>query len=183
MIYITAVLRIICNFIRLTILQILYYNRISFRPYQLLAVDTSIDIRGKNSRIVLGKRVSARAGVTFAIRDGVLEIGDNVFFNKGCYITCHDNIKIGNDCLFGQNVLLYDHDHIYGHGKIVNKEGYKTSPVELGKNVFVGANCVILRGTKIGDNCVIAAGTIIKGEIPSDSLVYQKKELIIKSNK
>ncbi|BBB90123.1 MAG TPA: acyltransferase [Methylomusa anaerophila] len=180
MLYITAAIRIIYNFIRLTILKLFHFHGVFFRPLQLLSVRTSIDIRGRKSRLVLGNRVSARPGVTLAIRDGSLEIGDNVFFNKGCFITCHDHIKIGNDCLFGPNVIFYDHDHIYGPGKIVNKEKYTTAPVELGKNILIGANSVILRGTKIGDNCVIAAGTVVKGEIPADSIVYQKKELIIR---
>ena len=45
---------------------------------------------------------------------------------------------------------------------------YKTAPVEIGNNVWIGANCVILRGTKIGDNCVVAAGSVIKGRVPGE---------------
>jgi acetyltransferase-like isoleucine patch superfamily enzyme len=155
-------------------------ERFFFNPIQLLSIRTSIDIKGKQSIIRLGHRVTARPGVTIAVRNGNLEIGANVFFNKGCSVTCHENIRIGDNCLFGQNVLIFDHDHIFGQGKTVNREGFKKSPVEIGSNVWVGANTIILRGSNIGDNCVIAAGTIVKGNIPSESVVYQKRELTIK---
>ena len=58
---------------------------------------------------------------------------------------------------------------------------YKTAPVEIGNNVWIGANCVILRGTKIGDNCVVAAGSVIKGEFPANTLIYQKRDTEVKT--
>ena len=59
---------------------------------------------------------------------------------------------------------------------------YKTAPVEYSAITSgIGANCVILRGTKIGDNCVVAAGSVIKGEFPANTLIYQKRETEIKT--
>ncbi|ULO08640.1 acyltransferase [Paenibacillus sp. 19GGS1-52] len=180
MMYINMIIRVIYNLFRLNILKLFRHKGIFFTQIQFLSVNTRIDIRGRNSRLTFKGRVSARTGVTLAVRNGDLVIGNNVFFNNGCIVTCHERIKIGDNCLFGPNVLFYDHDHIYGHGKIVNKEGYKKAPVELGNNIFVGANSVILKGSIIGDNCVIGAGTIIKGIIPANSLVHQKVEVVIK---
>ena len=57
---------------------------------------------------------------------------------------------------------------------------YKTAPVEIGNNVWIGANTIILRGTKIGDNCVIGAGSIVKGNVLSNSVFLQKKENMVK---
>lgn len=53
---------------------------------------------------------------------------------------------------------------------------YKTAPIRIGNNVWIGANCVILRGTVIGDNSVVGAGTVLKGIYPPDSLIVQKRE-------
>ncbi|NOU82459.1 acyltransferase [Paenibacillus sp. LMG 31459] len=179
MIYLTILFRVVYNFIRLNFIKLFRYNKFIFTPIQLLSVNTKIDIRGGSSKFHLLGRINARRDVTFAIRNGSLVIGRNVFFNSGCSITCHEDIKIGDNCLFGPNVLFYDHDHIYGQGKLVNTEGYTKAPIELGQNIFIGANSIILKGTTIGDNCVIGAGTILKGNIPPNSLVYQKKEIII----
>lgn len=172
--------KIIYNLLKLNIINLFHKKAIVFNPVQLLSLGTIIDIKGEQSRIKLSPKVITRSDVTIAVRNGNLEIGANVFFNKGCSVTCHESIKIGDNCLFGQNVLIFDHDHIYGQGKTVNLEGFKKSPVEIGSNVWVGANTIILRGSKIGDNCVIAAGTIVRGSIPPESVVYQKRELTIK---
>lgn len=49
--------------------------------------------------------------------------------------------------------------------------------VNIGENVWIGANVVILRGTNIGNNSVIAAGSIINGNIPANKIVYQERTL------
>jgi acetyltransferase-like isoleucine patch superfamily enzyme len=42
--------------------------------------------------------------------------------------------------------------------------------VSIGRNVWIGANCVILPGTVIGDNAVIAAGAVVRGIVPANEL-------------
>lgn len=44
----------------------------------------------------------------------------------------------------------------------------KTAAVNIGNNVFIGANALILKGSVIGDNSVIGAGSVVSGTIPSD---------------
>ena len=58
----------------------------------------------------------------------------------------------------------------------VKAKKFKTAPVVIGNNVWIGANAIILRGTTIGDNSVIAAGSVVKGNVPSNTLLVQKKE-------
>lgn len=52
----------------------------------------------------------------------------------------------------------------------------KLRQLKLGKNCWIGANTVILRGTTIGDNCVIGAGSVLKGEYPARTILLQKRE-------
>ena len=49
----------------------------------------------------------------------------------------------------------------------------------IGARVWVCANVVILRGTRIGNDCVIGAGNVVKGNIPDGSLVTGPRELHI----
>lgn len=51
--------------------------------------------------------------------------------------------------------------------------------MHIGKNVWIGAGCIILKGTTIGDNCVIAAGSIVTGNVESNNIYVQKKETTI----
>lgn len=100
-------------------------------------------------------------------------IGSNAKLNYNCIIACHDQIDIGESTEFGPPVYLYDHDHDYRAGLKENK--FKSAPISIGKNCWIGANTVILRGTEIGDNCVVGAGSVIKGKFPSGSVIIQKK--------
>lgn len=135
---------------------------------------------GKNSSIVIGRIDVSENFHLSAIGGGRLEIGMGVFVNRNCTFVARDRIKIGDKCSFGPNVCIYDHDHAFGKARR-NGEAFKTAPVSIGNNCWVGANTVILRGTTIGDNCVIGAGCVVKGNIPPDSLVTSGRELEIKN--
>lgn len=137
----------------------------------------------KGSKVTFGKKIRIHSGSKIKVRPKAeLIIEDNVKINYYCIIACQDKITIGEGTEFGPSVYLYDHDHDYkiGFSADSNSESFKKSSVEIGKNCWIGANTVILRGTKIGDNCVIGAGSVVKGEIPSGSVFVQKRESIIK---
>lgn len=134
----------------------------------------------RGGKCVIGSHFRARGGSHIRIRKGAsLSIGSNVSVNHGCMLVCHESIIIGNDVQFSPNVMVYDHDHDYRAAGGVKSMKYKTSPIKIGDNVWIGANSVILRGTTIGDNCVIAAGSLVKNNVPAGSLVYNKRETII----
>ena len=108
--------------------------------------------------------------------EGVVEFGDNCFLNDGVSVNCQKKITFGDNVLCGQNVMFFDHDHDY-KGDI---NSFVREETVIGSNVWIGANCVILKGAEIGDGAVIAAGTVVKGKIPSGHLVYQERTNIIK---
>lgn len=98
---------------------------------------------------------------------GKLLIGNHCFFNINASITCAESIEIGDNCKFGNNLVIVDHDHNF-RGK--DKE-FLSSPIKIGNNVWVGANVVILKGSVIGDGCVIAAGSVVKDNIPAKTIL------------
>lgn len=111
---------------------------------------------------------------------GELVIGEGCFFNDDCSINCMSMIKIGDNCLFGKNVNIYDHNHIYESGRLTKEMGLSHKKVLIGNNVWCGSNVVILPGVKIGNNCVVGAGTTVYKDIPDDTLVIGKQEYIEK---
>ena len=42
--------------------------------------------------------------------------------------------------------------------------------VSIGNNVYIGADVMILKGSKIGDNVIIGAKSLVSGDIPSDCI-------------
>lgn len=115
-----------------------------------------------------------------SLKKGVLTFGNGVSIGANNFIICHDEISIGDNTILAPNVLIYDHDHIFSAENGVDKRNFKTYPVSIGKNCWIGANVVILRGTTIEDNCVVGAGSVLKGHYPKGSLIIQKRETEIK---
>lgn len=148
----------------------------------LLAVEATVRIeKNKKATLQIGKAFRARRNVELNIRSGKLCIGRNVFLNSGCIITTRESVTIGDGAILGPNVTVYDHDHKMENGRVLDND-YVCAPVTIGKNVWVGAGTIILKGTTIGDNCVIAAGSIVAGNIPADTTLVQKREKTIIPN-
>lgn len=80
-----------------------------------------------------------------------------------------------DNVMLGPNVLIYDQDHDYRAEGGVAAMKFKTAPITIGNNVWIGANTLILRGTTIGDNCVIGAGCVVKDDISNGSVFVQQR--------
>ena len=141
--------------------------------------EISLDYGGE---LHIGRKFRMRDGAKIRVRKGAAcVIGKNVSINSNNMVACHEKITIGDNVQFSPNVQIYDHDHDFRADGGISAMKYKTSPVQIGNNVWIGANTVILRGTVIGNNCVIAAGSIVKGII-SDNSVYIQKRNTVKEN-
>ena len=97
-----------------------------------------------------------------------LKVGENFYMQPGCIIDPSHCwlISIGNNVTFARNVYILAHD---ASTKI--PLGYtKIGKVEIGNNVFIGANSMIMPGVKIGDNVIIGAGSVVVNSIASNSV-------------
>ena len=137
-------------------------------------------------KIVFGKKISFGKGTTFRTNfkiylenTGKISIGNNVFFNHNCSLNCLESIEIGDNCLFGANVKIYDQNHKFKDRKKISEQGFTTAPVKIGENCWICSNVIILKGVSIGDNCVIGANSLVYKDIPSNSVVKNKSELLI----
>jgi len=165
--------------LRFVLLKIIYRKRFRFKGLQRFSPRTQLFMM-KGGSIYLGNKVRAHSGTKLrSVAGATLKVGDNVTFNYDCFIVSLKEISIGSGTEFGPNVLVYDHDHDFRVG--LKKGNYKKSSVEIGSNCWIGANSIILRGTKLGKNCVVGAGSIISGSFPDNSIITQKRETEIRS--
>lgn len=103
-----------------------------------------------------------------------------MFFNSYCSIDASQSIVIGDDCIFGEGVRCYDHDYRFRDTKIpIYKQGYKSSPIIIEEDCWIGSNVIILKGSHIGRGSVIGSGCVVSGDIPEYSIVTQNRELQI----
>lgn len=112
---------------------------------------------------------------------GEVKIGRRVFFNNGCSLNSLCGITIEDDCIFGENVKIYDHNHIYTDGDIpINEQGFTMERVVVGQNTWVASNVTILKGVHIGARCVIGANCVVYEDVPDDTLVTLENGLALR---
>lgn len=102
---------------------------------------------------------------------------------SGCSIFCSKNIEIGKNCIIGANTHIWDTDfHPLNKDdrKTGNNEKIKKESIRIGNDVFIGANCIILKGVTIGDNSIIGAGSVIRQSIPENQIWAGNPAVFIK---
>ena len=100
-----------------------------------------------------------------SIEKGIMcDPGDNV----GLYINATGGIRMGDNVAISANCVMVASNHnFYNH----SKRSKINVGINIGNNVWIGANSTILAGANIGDNVIIGAGCVIAKTIPSNSIV------------
>jgi acetyltransferase-like isoleucine patch superfamily enzyme len=55
-----------------------------------------------------------------------------------------------------------------------------TAPVQIYRNVFIGADVTILKGVVIGENSIIASGSVVTKSIPGNVIAAGNPCVVIK---
>lgn len=108
-------------------------------------------------------------------------VGKNTYITRAT-ISCLGQISIGENCILGEGMKLFDHNHEYTKNPFsVSKTDFSIGKIIIGNNVWTGANVVILKDVIIGNNVIIGAGCVIHKDVPSNSIIINKQEQVLKS--
>lgn len=130
-----------------------------------------------------GYKRNSNSYLTYLRKAGVT-IGENVIFHEPYtnYIDTQKGflISIGNNVQITRNVIILTHDYSWAVLKAKYNEiiGFRKK-VEIGDNVFIGMNSIIMGGVKIGKNVIIGANSVVTKDIPDDSIVCGNPAKII----
>jgi bifunctional UDP-N-acetylglucosamine pyrophosphorylase/glucosamine-1-phosphate N-acetyltransferase len=84
--------------------------------------------------------------------------------------TLGDGVKMGHFSYIG-NATIGAHTNI-GAGTITaNYDGEKKHPTEIGEDVFIGSDTMLVAPIKLGDGARTGAGAIVTRNVPEDTLV------------
>lgn len=166
--------RYIFSLLHCVYLKLKYGNKIQINPFKVyISPFSTIQISGKATIVIKSDhdRVYISKNSKIYCAGGVLTIGNGVFFNENNQVVCYESIQIGNNCLFGPNVCIYDADHQYrDSSKPIRYQGFTKGEVIISEDVWIGAGTVITKGTKVGRHVVIGANSVVRGILGSNSV-------------
>jgi len=85
----------------------------------------------------------------------------------GYFLIEDQSLFIGNDVAIGPFCSFFCSSNTYSPDKPLFRENYNKADINIGNNVFIGAQSVILPGTIIEDNVIVAAHSTVKGILES----------------
>lgn len=170
-------------------IEFLGSNNILFLHAKTEINGTNIKFQGNNSLIYLTKASTHPFKKCNFItgHESVIYIGKNMNVNpvdfKRFLAIEHQNIIIGEDCLFSNDLMLRTNDaHIIYDISSKKRTNYSGS-IWIGDHVWIARGATILKNTQIGSGSVIGAGTLLGNKrIPSNTLAAGVPCKIIKSN-
>lgn len=173
---------LIYNVIRISVLKLIHPNRFNVHPIQRISPSASL-ITSRKGKFNIEYNTEISKGCDFeAHGDGVISIGTKTYFNRYCMISAHSSVTIGEHCMFGPGVKIFDNNHKFSKEQGVSSQ-LKCDDIHIGNRCWIASDAIILKGTHIGDNCVIGAGCIVSGNIPTGTLVKHKSDLELISMK
>ncbi len=110
-----------------------------------------------------------------------LVIGDD-FGMTGGSIICEERITIGDRVTVGANTVIADtdfHPLVPQHRYEAPLDG-ATRPIVIEDDVFIGMQCLILKGVTIGRGSVIGAGSVVTRDIPPNSIAAGNPARVLK---
>ena len=111
-----------------------------------------------------------------------LEMGNNSSIGPYGYIGCSGKIKIGENVMIGPRVSLFAENHNFkAMNTSIKNQGVNNKGILIEDNCWIGSGVIILDGVTIGKGSVIGAGTLVTHDIPANSVVYDKRDKIIKT--
>jgi len=147
------------------------------------------NVIGPNT-IIRDSRIGNRCKVLASVMEGAVieddvDIGPFARLRKGAHLKSH--VHMGNfgevkDSMLGEGVKMGHFSYIgnatigantnIGAGTItVNFDGENKNPTEIGEDVFIGSDTMLIAPLKLGDGARTGAGAVVTKNVPEDTLV------------
>lgn len=150
-----------------------------------------------NGKVILGNRTWISGSITMFPHNSncLVEFGEDCYLGNQSRIWCAKKVYIGNRVLIAHNVNIFDttthpidKNQRYQHELVVKqygmpKEKWNTieeADVFIGDDVWIGCNCIIMKGVTIGSGSIVAAGSVVTKNIPSNVMVGGNPARVIK---
>ncbi len=127
------------------------------------------------NQVSIGIKCNLEYGIYFKY-DGIWSRGqaiiieDEVFIGSCCEFNINCGIRIGKYSNIASGCRFIDHDHGIQAGSKIGPQPSVKAKIELGEDVWLGCNVIVLKGVRIGDGAVVAAGAVVTKNIPTNEI-------------
>ena len=150
-------------------------------------------------------RWPVHGNVLEALREGRLELGPDVLFEPGVWITAPgaarikigggtflnlevmvasmELVEIGQHCMFANHCFISDASHRFDDPVTpVTWQGFTSKgPTRVGDNVWCGTGVVITSGVTVGERSVIGANSVVTEDLPPYSIAVGAPARVVRT--
>lgn len=120
-------------------------------------------------RIVAGARCSFATGVFV---HGPVVLGTDVSLNS--HVTVEGGsagIRIGDGTRIATGARLFAFDHGMAPDRPIRDQPTRSRGIEVGADVWIGANAGVTDGVQVGEHAVVAMGAVVTHDVPPWAIV------------
>lgn len=136
-------------------------------------------------RRLIAKHLFKRCGAAFIAEENVtfnfsqfIELGDQVFFNRGVFLDSKGGIRIGNSVALAEDVKIFTHTH--SEASHLDRD-YRPVVIEDYAKVYAGAT--IFPGVTIGKEAIVGSGSTVTKDVPPGMVVAGVPAKVIRERK
>jgi maltose O-acetyltransferase len=147
----------------------------------MVIVETIRRALGKGIRWALrppARRFAVRGPNVSIIEPFSVNYPGRVFLGRDIYIGAHaalnsvGGVRVGDGCVFGPFLHVYTANHRYeGADALPFDKSEYLGPVDIGPNVWIAGDVVILPGVTIGEGAVVGGGSVVVSDVPPGAVV------------
>lgn len=134
---------------------------------------------GKRMRKMVTNRLFEEIGAGTSISTGVrllcpqkICVGKHVGITRDVTLDGRGGLKIGDDTMIGFESVILTSTHNSNKKDIpIRKQGMFSTPVKIGKNVWLGTRTIVLPGVTIGDGAIIGANSVVSKDVLPNTIV------------
>lgn len=111
-----------------------------------------------------------------------LEVGNNVYIARGCWLNCMGGLKLEDEVVLGPYVVISTLQHVFKNGS-VRFGGSIARPVSIGRGSWLAAHVSVKCGVTIGRGNLVAANSCVVKDTPDGVIVGGVPAKVIGPNK